>query len=106
MPVEGIDVVIGDAAGNVVAQGVTEAVQSETGTVGESAHRRQAVENGSAFPAKARVKLTVEQPVLWNPEVPTCYTLMILSDGESITQPLARRDIAATRPCCSIAGRL
>lgn len=44
------------------------------------------------------MKLTVEQPVLWNPEVPTCYTLMILSDGESITQPLALRDIAVVAP--------
>lgn len=98
VPVEGIDVVIGDVVGNVVAQGVAEAVQSEAGTVRESAHRTQAVENGSAFPAKARAKLTVEQPVLWNPEVPTCYTLMILSDGESITQPLALHDIAVVAP--------
>ena len=76
-----IDVILGDAAGNIVAQSSPQQASADC-----------------AFPTKSRALLHVEQPTLWNPEEPYCYTLIIVSEDESICQPLALRDITVDAP--------
>lgn len=39
------------------------------------------------------VKLTIENPVLWNPELPYLYTLIIQTENETITDHIGIRDI-------------
>lgn len=56
-----------------------------------SAGSFQPAENDNDFPYVAQ--LTIENPVLWNPEEPYLYTLMLKTEQETITDRIGIREI-------------
>lgn len=68
------ELTIRDRSGNVVSAGTF-----------------QAAENDDDFPYVAQ--LTIENPVLWNPEEPYLYTLVLKTEQETITDRIGIREI-------------
>lgn len=68
------ELTIRDRSGNVVSAGTF-----------------QAAENDDDFPYIAQ--LTIENPVLWNPEEPYLYTLVLKTEQETITDRIGIREI-------------
>ncbi len=81
-----VNVMLYDAENNLVDLGMLEAISPE-----ESGHLSDCVEDRKRY--TYRISMNIASPVLWNPECPYLYTLVLQTKEEVITDRIGIREI-------------